>query len=468
MFAFQKFKVYLTLLAASPASCYTRNPAGGGKGAILLPGERPANHSQVQALQAPDVSLDLSQVPKWCPSTFHLLCLSSYLKHFQVCKRYYMRLARHPCAVAKPEKADAILVLNSLPNIRLTNNAGRLHFVKLVHQAVGSHQKLFFLAGSPMNSMMWLVELFPQASIFAEEPIIAVTTSNNRPPKHRESFLDEYTFKHQIDWKVKYSIFGPDVPGGIGAVVGNKDDPSRYQCFSCARTSRVIGIPYFTEDATVDVDVNHPQWHGRKSLVFYMGGLHGTAKVLRERLYQLCYAESDWHCPKTIKVGPSDEKEVGTPDQKQQLAMKLQDALFCLSPSGDTPSRKSTFDALKNGCVPVFFSSCPASFYLDGFANYLGEDKISKFGAAKWSVVLNQTAVFEDKDYMRRTLQAIGDDKHEMARLQSNIKKLRPCLPGSLGPDDTGQTKGTALHTTANILMGRGRYANCAAHYRLS
>ncbi|KAL8552636.1 hypothetical protein ACS0TY_001358 [Phlomoides rotata] len=30
-------------------------------------------------------------------------------------------------------------------------------------------------------------------------------------------------------------------------------------------------------------------------------------------------------------------------------------ASFCLEPPGDTPTRKSTFDSILAGCIPVFF-----------------------------------------------------------------------------------------------------------------
>ena len=34
--------------------------------------------------------------------------------------------------------------------------------------------------------------------------------------------------------------------------------------------------------------------------------------------------------------------------------------MFCLEPPGDTPMRRSTFDAILAGCVPMFFEDLAA------------------------------------------------------------------------------------------------------------
>ncbi|KAE8657353.1 xyloglucan galactosyltransferase KATAMARI1-like protein isoform 2 [Hibiscus syriacus] len=51
-------------------------------------------------------------------------------------------------------------------------------------------------------------------------------------------------------------------------------------------------------------------------------------------------------------------------------------ATFCLQPPGDTPTRRSTFDAITAGCIPVFFEELTAKLQYEW---HLPADKYSEF-----------------------------------------------------------------------------------------
>jgi len=50
------------------------------------------------------------------------------------------------------------------------------------------------------------------------------------------------------------------------------------------------------------------------------------------------------------------------------------ESIFCLSPVGDNPARKATFDAINGGCIPVFLD--PDSFIKQNKLHLTLEQKI--------------------------------------------------------------------------------------------
>ncbi|PQQ04785.1 hypothetical protein Pyn_11195 [Prunus yedoensis var. nudiflora] len=61
-------------------------------------------------------------------------------------------------------------------------------------------------------------------------------------------------------------------------------------------------------------------------------------------------------------------------------------ASFCLQPPGDTPTRRSTFDSIVAGCIPVFFEESSARAQ---YRWHLPEDQFGEFSVfiAKEDVV---------------------------------------------------------------------------------
>ncbi|XP_047336784.1 probable xyloglucan galactosyltransferase GT11 [Impatiens glandulifera] len=90
---------------------------------------------------------------------------------------------------------------------------------------------------------------------------------------------------------------------------------------------------------------------------------------------------------------------------------------FCLQPSGDSYTRRSTFDAILSGCVPVFFH--PMSAY-GQYVWHLPKNHSS------YSVLINETEVKEGKVNIEEVLGKIPEI--EVMAMREEVVKLIPKL----------------------------------------
>ncbi|CAH1793058.1 unnamed protein product [Owenia fusiformis] len=97
----------------------------------------------------------------------------------------------------------------------------------------------------------------------------------------------------------------------------------------------------------------------------------------------------DWNQAKKF-CKDSAAKELS---QIRCLLKSAQRSVFCLQPPGDTATRKSFFDTMLTGCIPVIFTHHPTYFYpfqnlikynypfnYDNFTVYIKEERITKQG----------------------------------------------------------------------------------------
>ncbi|KAK1614722.1 hypothetical protein QYE76_020239 [Lolium multiflorum] len=91
-------------------------------------------------------------------------------------------------------------------------------------------------------------------------------------------------------------------------------------------------------------------------------------------------------------------------------------ARFCLQPPGDTPTRRSTFDAIVAGCVPVFFENASARTQ---YGWHLPPGRYDEFSVTipKDAVVLGGVQIVE-------TLAAVPEE--EVARMRERLLELAP------------------------------------------
>jgi hypothetical protein len=101
-----------------------------------------------------------------------------------------------------------------------------------------------------------------------------------------------------------------------------------------------------------------------------------------------------------------------SPDQIMRL---LESAEFCVEPRGDSFTRKSTFDAILAGCIPVFFH--PISAYTQ-YTWYLPRDYRS------YSVFIPQVDVAKRNVSIEEVLRKIPAAK--VARMREEVIRLIP------------------------------------------
>ncbi|XP_029127998.1 probable xyloglucan galactosyltransferase GT12 [Cajanus cajan] len=102
----------------------------------------------------------------------------------------------------------------------------------------------------------------------------------------------------------------------------------------------------------------------------------------------------------------------------------FQSSVFCLQPPGDSYTRRSTFDSILAGCIPVFF--CPESAY----DQYLWH--FPKNGSS-YSVYIPQTDVTENRVTISEILSKVP--KHQVLAMRKEVIRLIPRIiyryPGS-------------------------------------
>ena len=96
--------------------------------------------------------------------------------------------------------------------------------------------------------------------------------------------------------------------------------------------------------------------------------------------------------------------------------MKMfQNSIFCLQPPGDSYTRRSTFDSILAGCIPVFFH--PGSAYIQYLWHFPKE-------FTKYSVFIPMYEVRDGKKNIQSVLENIPKQKIE--KMREEIIKLIP------------------------------------------
>ncbi|KAE8713805.1 xyloglucan galactosyltransferase KATAMARI1-like protein isoform 2 [Hibiscus syriacus] len=114
-------------------------------------------------------------------------------------------------------------------------------------------------------------------------------------------------------------------------------------------------------------------------------------------------------------------------------------ATFCLQPPGDTPTRRSTFDAITAGCIPVFFEELSAKMQ---YRWYLPEDKCPEFSVfiPKEEVVFKRLKILD-------VLMAIP--RSEVRKMRESVVELIPRVTYRRHGSSLGlRTKKDAFDTT--------------------
>ncbi|KAG7573395.1 Exostosin-like [Arabidopsis suecica] len=106
----------------------------------------------------------------------------------------------------------------------------------------------------------------------------------------------------------------------------------------------------------------------------------------------------------------------------------FQDSVFCLQPPGDTPTRRSIFDSILAGCIPVLFS--PDSVY-NQYKWYFPKDH------TKYSVYISEEDVKNGKVSIEKLLASVREEK--ISRMRNEVEKIIPKIiytkPGAVGAE---------------------------------
>ena len=110
---------------------------------------------------------------------------------------------------------------------------------------------------------------------------------------------------------------------------------------------RIVSVPYSSSFHWTREVGDRAPWKlfdDRETRIHYIGKPHGLQAALRAKLYADCR-----------RLGkPSCQAETVFDHEKSLLQKRH--AVFCLEPEGDSPYRKSLYDSIVMGCIPVLFS----------------------------------------------------------------------------------------------------------------
>lgn len=230
----------------------------------------------------------------------------------------------------------------------------------------------------------------------------------------------------------------PEVPSADGA------------CYIYAPSMDVVVIPYVGgPDRGFD-----PTAGSRPYRVAYYSNLRGRGIALRRRLYKLCEVASKgkpWMCWREFLKGDSECADGDSQCAAAPMFQRFQQSDFCFSPVGDGPLRTTVWQALRRGCIPVLFASCPHGSLAEAYNSYfLPRDTAPHFGVRKWSVLLNQTEVMRSDGYVADALNSITEA--QLLGIRRRIRRY--ALRMSWFPNATARAEAQAWLASDDVLPG--------------
>nr|XP_027080757.1 probable xyloglucan galactosyltransferase GT20 [Coffea arabica] len=176
----------------------------------------------------------------------------------------------------------------------------------------------------------------------------------------------------------------------------------------------------------------------RGSLVSFAGAARsGAPKNIRSILIEQCTSARKGNC-RFLNCGS------GACDQPESLIEIFMESEFCLQPPGDSATRKSVFDSLISGCIPVLFDPFTAYYQ---YAWHLPEDH------EKYSVFIDEDAVRNRQVNFAERLEKIPIKEREDMRRYI----VYDLLPGLLYGDSNSKLEKfqDAFSITMNNLIER-------------
>ncbi|KAK6152759.1 hypothetical protein DH2020_012398 [Rehmannia glutinosa] len=183
-----------------------------------------------------------------------------------------------------------------------------------------------------------------------------------------------------------------------------------------------IGVPYptgFHPKSKLDLDqwLNFVRARNRTSLFTFVGGKRNVRGDFRTILQRHCYNESG-----LCRV--VDCSGTRCYDGTSEILEAFLDSDFCLQPRGDAYTRRSTFDCMLAGSIPVFFWKRSIYHQYEWFLDD-APDKFSVFIDRK--TVRNGTSI-------RKVLE--GYSRDEVRKMREKIINFIPNFVYSLMPSD--------------------------------
>lgn len=203
-----------------------------------------------------------------------------------------------------------------------------------------------------------------------------------------------------------------------------------------------IAIPYptsFHPSSLQEMELWQGKLRGRMSkrsnlLSSFIGSTtRGTewSRTLRAALAKQCDQVDANICQK-FQCGDSIPGTLDCARNPEHVNALFLSSMFCLQPSGDSPTRKGFFDSLLAGCIPVLFIESSA------YTQYMWH--LPQEGS-RYSVLFKGDDVIRGNVDIFATLAGIAKDTRRLRRMQEEVINMLPqivySLPGKRRSDTT-------------------------------
>ncbi|XP_057978347.1 xyloglucan-specific galacturonosyltransferase 1 [Malania oleifera] len=228
---------------------------------------------------------------------------------------------------------------------------------------------------------------------------------DGRPPWVRNSGKDHVFVLGKVSWDFRRR---GDSPWGTRLLELNQmQNPIKVLIERQPWHLNDVGVPHPTHfHPRSDADIIAWQLRimraDRRSLTgFAAGERPGLPENIRSLLIKHCISAGEGKC----RFLDCNSGDCAQPESVIRLFMESE---FCLQPPGDSPTRKSLFDSLVSGCIPVLFDPFTAYYQ---YPWHLPEEH------GKYSVFIYQEEVREMKvDVVEKLMRISVKEKEEMRR----------------------------------------------------
>ncbi|KAG0496988.1 hypothetical protein HPP92_001679 [Vanilla planifolia] len=177
-----------------------------------------------------------------------------------------------------------------------------------------------------------------------------------------------------------------------------------------------VGVPYPSyfhpgSDAEVAAWQGRARWRRRPWLFSFVGGARpNRTDDIREMLMSQCRASARCALVECRKSDP-------TCHSPERVMRVFERSVFCLQPQGDSYTRRSAFDSMVAGCVPVFFH--PGSAYVQ-YRWHLPRHY------SEYSVFIPEEEVRQGRVRVEEVLMGFGES--QVRRMRERVVGLIPGL----------------------------------------
>lgn len=346
---------------------------------------------------------------------------------FSVFKLIYRRLQHSPLRTMDPNKASLFfLPYDGGVDALISSYDGRLLKSKCPRSGRAKHH---------LQSSVYLQRKGGRDHFIIFSVIQGVSSLNS--PGCRVLYTETCALCKKLTIEVSYH---KDSVTAAAALPSSEKKKSRGSVFKYDPTW--ISIPYPSSFHYWENSVDIPwkrQPRSREITAIFIGGgkiLNAASKTLRNRLRSQCarHANCIW----------IDTGQQRTGFNVGKMLDYYRKSVFCLSPPGDSPTRKGLFDSILAGCIPVVFD--PYTLH-DQYHWYIGtarqnisvyipiQDILGTFTASTKRNKNNKLLLDEETSITKDFMEFLMDiPENEVQKMQETIERIGWSLQYSIPP----------------------------------